>query len=423
MKFIHAADIHLDSPLVGLAAYDGAPLDRLRGATRRALEGMVDLALEEGVDFVVIGGDLYDGDWRDFNTGLFLASQMARLAARGVPVFLLHGNHDAESQITKRLPLPETVKVFSARRPESFELPHLRTVLHGQSFRHRETSENLAASYPRPRPGWFNIGVLHTALDGREGHAPYAPCDLAGLVNHGFDYWALGHVHRRELLHEYPHVLFPGNLQGRHVRETGAKGCTLVTVREGRVASCEHRCVDALRWALVEADLTGAADLPEMLVRVRAALDAALSGAEGRPLACRVRLAGATALHGRLASRRDQVQAEVRALAFEAGVDALWIEKVVVATRDPGDRRALAERSDALGGLARSLRELSADAQFLEALGADLADLLARLPPEALEGEAGEMLAALKAGDGLAGLAAEAGDLLMSRLSGGEAGA
>jgi DNA repair protein SbcD/Mre11 len=423
VKFIHAADIHLDSPLVGLAAYDGAPLERLRGATRRALEGMVDLALDEAVDFVVISGDLYDGDWRDFNTGLFFGSQMARLGARDIPVFLLHGNHDAESQITKRLPLPESVKVFSARKPESFELPEHRTVLHGQSFRHRETTDNLAAAYPRPRPGWFNIGVLHTALDGREGHAPYAPCDLAGLVNHGFDYWALGHVHGRELLHEHPHVLFPGNLQGRHVRETGPKGCSLVTVAEGRVVSCEHRCVDALRWALVEADLTGAADLPEMLVRVRAALDAALSGAEGRPLACRVRLVGETALHGRLVSRRDQVQAEVRALAFEVGVDALWIEKVKLATWPPGDRRVLAERSDALGGLMRSLAALSGDAEFLGALGDDLADLLARLPPEALEGEAGEALASLKSGEGLARLAAEAGDLLLSRLSGGEAGA
>lgn len=423
MKFIHAADIHLDSPLVGLAAYDGAPLERLRGATRRALEGMVDLALEEAVDFVVVSGDLYDGDWRDFNTGLFLASQMARLSARGIPVFLLHGNHDADSQITKRLPLPATVKVFSARRPESFELPALRTVLHGQSFRHRETTENLAASYPRPRPGWFNIGVLHTALDGREGHAPYAPCDLAGLVNHGFDYWALGHVHGRELLHEHPHVLFPGNLQGRHARETGAKGCTLVTVAEGYVVSCEHRCVDVLRWTLVEADLTGAGDTAEMLRRVRSALDEALSAAEGRPLACRVRLCGTTALHGRLVSRREQVQAEVRALAFEAGTDALWIEKVKLATRPEADRAALAGRSDALGGLVRSLGALSGEADLLDALGTDLADLLARLPPEALEGEAGEALAALASGEGLPRLAVEAGELLAARLSAGEAGA
>lgn len=420
MRFIHAADIHLDSPLVGLAAYDGAPVDRLRGATRRAFEALVDLAEDEEVDFVVIAGDLYDGDWRDFNTGLFFVQQVARLARRGIPLFLLHGNHDAESQITRRLTLPDTVKafvkVFPARRPETFELPDLGVVLHGQSFRQREVTDNLAAAYPAPRPGWFNIGVLHTALDGREGHAAYAPCDLAGLVGRGYDYWALGHVHGREVLNEHPHVVFPGNLQGRHIREAGAKGCSLVTVADGRVTACEHRAVDVLRWAAVDADLSGCDSDQEALRRVRAVLEAALADADGRLLACRVGLSGETPLHGRLLVERDQLLADIRALALDVGLDSLWIEKVRPRTRPVRDRSAVSGRPDALGALFGSLSELSGDDGARELVLAELGEILAKLPHEARDGAAGEEIAALADPGRLDELMSEAREIVCARL-------
>src|SRR3954451_11192985 len=177
MKFIHAADIHLDSPLIGLQRYDGAPVEALRGATRRAFQALVDLALAEPVDFLLIAGDLYDGDWRDFNTGLFFVQQATRLTRAGIPIFLIHGNHDAESRISRRLTLPETGKMFSAARPETARRPELGVAIHGQSFRPPDVTDTLARDYPAPIPGWFNIGLLHTAATGREGHAPYAPCD------------------------------------------------------------------------------------------------------------------------------------------------------------------------------------------------------------------------------------------------------
>ncbi len=144
MKFIHAADIHLDSPLVGLAAYDGAPVDLLRGATRRAFQAMVDLAQEEAVDFVVIAGDLYDGDWKDFSTGLFFAAEMQRL---GRPCFLLRGNHDAKSVITRSLKPPANVREFSSRTCETIELPELGVALHGHSFPNRAVPEDLSLGY------------------------------------------------------------------------------------------------------------------------------------------------------------------------------------------------------------------------------------------------------------------------------------
>src|SRR5271168_3138515 len=145
MKFLHAADIHLDSPLAGLLARDDLPDAVIRHCTRRAFAAVIDLALEEDVAFVVIAGDLYDGDWRDFSTGLFFAEQVRRLQR---PCFLLRGNHDARSVITRGLRPPPNVHEFSSRTCETIQLAELRVALHGHSFPNRAVEENLSAGYP-----------------------------------------------------------------------------------------------------------------------------------------------------------------------------------------------------------------------------------------------------------------------------------
>ena len=292
-RFMHTADIHLDSPLKGLAGQEGSAADRIRTATREAFENLVGQVLQEEVTFLVIAGDLYDGDWRDYQTGLFFVRQMGRLAEGGVPVFLLYGNHDAESQITRRLVLPENVKAFTAGKPETFQLKNLGVALHGQSFRQRDLAENLVPTYPEPVPGMFNIGVLHTGLGGLGGHANYAPCTLEELVNKGYDYWALGHVHHAGILHEQPYVIFPGNLQGRHIREVGPKGACLVTVEDGEVAEALLFPGDVVRWAQLSVPVDGCATVADVVDCVRAAIeDAVARDADGRLLACRIELTG-----------------------------------------------------------------------------------------------------------------------------------
>ncbi|HET6424622.1 MAG TPA: DNA repair exonuclease, partial [Planctomycetaceae bacterium] len=246
-RFLHAADIHLDSPLHGLQRYDGAPVDAIRQSARTALKRLVDLALAERVAFVLIAGDLYDGDWRDYNTGLFFIAQAQRLADAGIPLYLIAGNHDAQNVMTKALVLPQQTTFLAADRSETVYLEDLGVAIHGQSFATRAVTHDLSAAYPAGQRGLFNIGMLHTSA-GCEGHDNYAPCTLDGLRSRQYQYWALGHVHQRGILCEDPIVTFPGNIQGRHIKESGPKGCWLVTVDDRQAATVSFRPLDVLRW-------------------------------------------------------------------------------------------------------------------------------------------------------------------------------
>ncbi len=380
--FLHAADIHLDSPLCGLERYAGAPVDEIRGAARRAFENLVQLAISEEVDLVLIAGDLYDGDWKDYNTGLFFVSQMSRLQAAGIRVFLIAGNHDAASQLTKALRPPANVHSFATRRPESVVLEDLGIVIHGQGFATRSVAADLSADYPLAQPGLFNIGMLHTSLDGRPGHDCYAPCTLDGLRSRGYQYWALGHVHRREIVSEAPWVVFPGNIQGRHAREPGDKGCTLVAVENDRVVSVEHRTVDVVRWSICDTDVTGVDQLEEVYVRVAEGLNDAVEAAQGRLLAARIRLTGSCPLHQELVVQHEQVLNECRSLALADGGDRVWIEKVIVNTSLSAGAVAARMRGDALGELLRAIDEWEVDDERLAELAEQVDDLAKRLPIE-----------------------------------------
>ncbi len=386
MKFVHAADLHIDSPLRGLARYEGAPVEAVRGATRRAFENLIDLCLEENADLLLLAGDIYDGDWKDYGTGLFFLNQLARLRAADIPVVLLRGNHDAESRITKHLKFPENVHELSVSAPSSIDLPKIGVRVHGQGFPTRAVTSDLAATYPDATRGAFNIGLLHTAVGGRPGHENYAPCELPTLIAKGYDYWALGHVHSREVLSTAPHVVFSGNLQGRHMRETGAKGATVVTVQDGRIASVEHRALDVVRWQKVCTDVTGATNGHDVVDLARASLERALAGAEGRVLAARVLLEGTSPAHATLRTNLEQYTSEIRLVAGDLGGE-VFIENVVVATQSPLDLAAVRAQDDAIGQLARSLHAMKNDPGAHALLAAELADLTQRLPLKLREGD------------------------------------
>ncbi|MHB8969777.1 MAG: metallophosphoesterase family protein [Pirellulaceae bacterium] len=392
MRFIHAADIHLDSPLRGLESYPGAPAERLRIATRQAFERVVDLCLEERVDFLIIAGDLFDAEVKDFHAALAAAVQLRRLDQAHIPVYLVLGNHDSRDEMTRHVPWSANVTLFDHKRPQTVRHPTLPVALHGMSYPKREVTENLVPGYPAPVAGCFNIGLLHTNAGGNVQHAAYAPCSIEELVAKNYGYWALGHVHDFAVLHERPHVVYTGNTQGRHAREIGPKGCLLVTVDEGgEVREVEFRETDLVRWFRETIPLQAETDEDGLLEATRNHLREIVSAADGRLVAVRIEFTGRCAVHAQLAkdASRQQLVTNVRALAADFG-DAVWIEKIKFHTQSPLDLDALRARQDLIGQLLRDIGTLAAAPQSLLTLP-ETKELAAKVAAELSQDADGEV--------------------------------
>ena len=344
--FLHAADLHLGSPFQGLGLRDAHLAARLASASREAFEETIDRALEEKIAFAIFAGDIFDGDWRDPPSP---CSSIAR--SRGSPRRASRAS--CSRAITtpspwspKACPCPIWRNNFPTGKAHSFELPELRVALHGRGFAHRAENENIALAYPPPKPGWFNIGVLHTSLDGRPGHHNYAPCSLDDLRAKNYDYWALGHVHAHEVVAQDPWIVYPGNLQGRSIRETGAKGAVLVDVADGNVTGLRRLIVDRVRFAEIAIDAGPHDETPGFLRAIEAEARALGAQAEGRLLALRLRLTGSSPLHGKFAADPALWRLEIEAAA-QRGHDDLALERLLIETKPPATprRAATAERT------------------------------------------------------------------------------
>jgi DNA repair exonuclease SbcCD nuclease subunit len=385
-KFIHTADIHLDSPLRQLESYEGAPVEEFRNATRQAFDNIVQLAISEAVAFVLIAGDLYDGEWKDYNTGLYFISRMNRLNKCGIRVIIAAGNHDAASRITKKLRFPPNVTIFTSDKPATSRIDPLQVAVHGQSFSSPATRKDLSKAYPDAIDGYFNIGLLHTSANGREGHEPYAPCSVDGLKSKGYQYWALGHIHRHEVLAQDPPIVFSGNSQGRHVRESGPKGCVLVAVDDHFDIELKFRPVDVVRWAVAEVDANGVEDGYEMVDRCRLKLRALLDENEGMPLAVRYLIAGQTAVCDDLLSEVEHWVNEIRSAVLEVSSGRAWLEKVGFKLARPVSVKVLKHGSGPISELLDLLEELQADREARHQLAAELHDVQKKLPRDLKDG-------------------------------------
>ncbi|MDM9624101.1 DNA repair exonuclease [Rhizobium sp. S96] len=374
-RFIHAADLHLGSPFQGLALKDPDIAAIFVEASRKAFSTLVSRAIELDVDFFVIAGDVYDGDWKDNKIGLFFSREMGRLDRAGIPVYLLRGNHDALSIITKTISLPGNVYEFSTSKPETMLIESLNVALHGQGFAERSANDNLALTYPPAVRGWFNIGVLHTSLGGKEPHAPYAPCSLEDLRSRGYDYWALGHVHEFEEVASDPVVVFPGNLQGRSVRERGAKGAVLVTVDDSRI-ELERMIVDEARFAVTEIGIDLDQSAPDILRLVEQSARAIRADADERITALRVRLRGASRLHRNFTANRQQWIDEVQAACHRAHED-IWLEKLELLVIEPPIR---APSDGAILDLGRLVAEHGNEDDLQSEAAILLSSIVPRLP-------------------------------------------
>ena len=369
IKLLHTADLHLDSPLRTLALRNDDLRNSVENATRMALVRIVDIALDEGVAAVLIAGDLYDGGQRSMKTAAFLTAQFRRLAEGGIRVFLIRGNHDAESRITREIGWPDTVHVFDGRGGHRV-LGETGIAIHGISFREPHCAENLVGRF-RPVPGMVNIAMLHTSLAGAQGHDVYAPCRLSDLADAGFDYWALGHVHSRTVHLEDPVVVMPGMPQGRDIGESGEKSVTLIEIDDGRIAVRECPSA-ALIFRRVECDVAGAGDIGDLYDLVRTALHDLVSST---PQVVRLTLTGRTALNWRL--RRD-LDVIAQTIAETAQPARIWIDQIVAATEPPTEEVG----AGAAAELAALIAEIAAQPGFKDEVQVALAEVVHDLPQQ-----------------------------------------
>lgn len=379
MRLLHLADLHLDSPMRGVSAHEGAP-DTAASCTREAFEAAVRFALEEDVGLVVIAGDVYDGDWQDVSTGMFFARQLALLRGGGIPAVVISGNHDAASRITRQITLPQGTSVLSTKKPETVAFAELGVAVHGQGFATREVTENLAAGYPTALPDMINIGLLHTSLAGHPDHDSYAAGSAQDLERLGYDYWALGHIHIRGRACDGPPAFYSGCIQGRSVRECGPHGGLLVELERGEEPIVEPVNFDVLRWSTAEIDCTSVEKLDDLLKRARSTLGGLLNDADGLPVACRLRLAGETPLHNWLLAESEQLRAELVLAANDVAADMLWLGGVSTATR-PLTKGGAARDPE----LVRALEAVVGDERTGKELDGALDELLARIPSELLD--------------------------------------
>ncbi|WP_138471037.1 DNA repair exonuclease [Poseidonocella sp. HB161398] len=376
-RILHTADIHLDSPLRSLALRSEGLRARVQAATRRALESIVDLAIAESCAAVLIAGDLFDGAGRSARTGAFLIAQLDRLRAEGIAVFYIRGNHDAASPITGNVELPGNVHVFTGRGGHR-EIPGTGIHVHGVSFSGRHAPDSLLPKFGAPVAGAVNIAMLHTSLAGAAGHDPYAPCSPAELAAMGFDYWALGHVHRRQVHGTRPWIVMPGMPQGRDIGEDGPKSATLIEIGPEGITA-EERVVSPVEFLRCPLDITGVAEEDALrdLIRAEFARQAGALVSEDGIL--RLQLTGESPLHWRL--RRDRALWEETAEGLARATGRLWLESLDLDLAAPGEARP----AGAVADLAALMDEIAAGEAFraegraaVEAMLSELSKVLPR---------------------------------------------
>lgn len=413
-RFIHAADVHLDSPLTHLRRVDAKTAEQLRSATRRSLERVVATALEQQVAAVIIAGDLFDGPVEDASPGIWVESQLRRLVRAGIAVVLIRGNHDALSSAQRVISWGDGITEFGAAKAETLELASAGLAIHGQSFAARATTEDLAAEYPPAREGLFNIGVLHTSLGGSAQHDTYAPTSTTVLESKNYDYWALGHIHSRSpsSLSDRTYIGYSGCTQGRNIRESGTKGCHLVTVTDGQLSSIDFVPTDSVRWFALDVSLASAKVLGDVEELVLDSVERIATENAGVNLAIRVTLSDATPIHSQLTTQGviDSLSEVIADQLTQLG--SVWLEKIKVKSRPltTFDNDSIVRP---LGYIERVAKGLKENEIAQSALKSELDALLKKLDSELLEGEEVDVAEQTRLFD----LVDHAEDLLVARLT------
>jgi exonuclease SbcD len=414
-RFVHAADLHLDTPFAGVAQPAPEVAAALRDASLAAWDNLVQLTIDERAAFLLLAGDIYDGGERGVRAQLRFSRGLQRLAEANVPVFIVHGNHDPLGEATA-VAYPPGTTVFAAGEVESVPVTvdgERLAVVHGISYGERDTTENLALRFRRAPGVGLQIGLLHANVGANAEHGAYAPCTLGDLEAAGLDYWALGHVHKRQTLRAGdPWIVYPGDIQGRSPKpsEMGAKGAVVVAVSDARIADVRFAPLDAARFVACPVDIATAGDLPQVQARIIETLVGLRDEHAGRDLLARVTLEGrsaaAAALHrsGALTDMLTEAREE-----FARPKPFLWVESIVDRSRSVIDLETLRTREDFSGELARLADGVRADP-------AALADFIAAHDQSLGRGTVGSTLGRLRREDDADLFADEPSELLAGAL-------
>ncbi len=373
IKILHTADIHLDSPLKSLALRDVTLREKVETASRAAFSRIIDTALSEEVSALLISGDLFDGKERSARTAAFLTGQLDRLRAAGARVFYIKGNHDAENPITGTLDLPDHVHVFDARGGKVQLAENV--WVHGVSFADRHAPDSLLPRFSAPVAGAVNIAMLHTSLAGAAGHDTYAPCTVSELSGMGFDYWALGHVHKRQVHSQSPWVVMPGIPQGRDIGEAGPKSATLLSINDGGIRVDEIP-TSALEFTNSALDITAAQSDEALRTLLRDHLRTTAGELTADAGVLRLTLQGAPERHWHFLRDRDYWGEQISELARET--DRLWIEKLDFSLDAPAQHDGALSATDEL---AETITAIQAEQGFASAAQTEIDEVLMDLPP------------------------------------------
>jgi DNA repair protein SbcD/Mre11 len=274
ISFIHCADLHLDSPMVGLKNLPTTIHNKLKESTFTAFKKVIDAAISKKVDFIIIAGDIYDGEDRSIKAQIRFRNEMLRLEEEQIEVYLIHGNHDHLNGSWVQIELPPNVHVFpSMVTVKKYVKNNLSANLYGFSYETRHIKERRIDEYERSDDANFHIGILHGNLEGSTEHSAYAPFQVSDLLAKKMDYWALGHIHKRELLESVPPIVYPGNIQGRHKKETEVKGCYYVELNDGD-ASLEFIPTSEVIWKNVKIDASSVHTFDDLYKLCRKEMDA-----------------------------------------------------------------------------------------------------------------------------------------------------
>ena len=380
-RFIHTADLHLDSPLRSLALRDPALAEQIKCASRITLQRIVDLSIAEKVDALLIAGDLYDGDQKSMHTAATLSAEMRRLEEAAIPVFMIRGNHDAQSPMTAQLMLPENVHVFG-HKGDSVHLSDHSVAIHGVSFQHKHAPHSLLPRLATPTAGCINIGLLHTSLAG-SGADNYAPCSLQEVIDHGYDYWALGHVHKRRIYATRPAIVMPGIPQGRDMGEAGACSISLVTIYPGKPADIIEHTVGPAQFERIRVDVTGVELWSHLADQIELQLHEVRAQVTSDHVVARLHLVGKTPLSYRIIRDHDVLLETARDLA--RGLEQVWIEQLTLDTASSSDAQVsgVEQTDDAIPELEKIITdEILGSADMLAIAERELQQLLQKMPPE-----------------------------------------